>query len=281
MNIQKIKLRDVYPKLESFEERGVLTAYLHEPSVAMRLTARPAVLVIPGGGYGMVSDRENEPVAMQFYAAGYQAFVLNYSVAPAYYPVQLLEAAASVHYIRARAADFCIDPSLLATLGFSAGGHLTALQAVKADDPLLAGLFGKQPAHGALMPAAAILCYPVISPTAHPHRGSFDNLSGNGRVELALLSVEKLIPKNMCPCFLWHCCDDGVVDVRNSLLFAQGLSENKIPYAMRVYERGGHGGSVATDEVLKPDVAAYPGDVPGWKADVLDWLRRHRGFCCR
>ena len=42
---------------------------------------RPSVLVIPGGGYAMTSDREAEPIAMQFLAAGCNAFVLRYSVA--------------------------------------------------------------------------------------------------------------------------------------------------------------------------------------------------------
>ena len=41
---------------------------------------RPSVLVIPGGGYEMTSDREAEPIAMQFLAAGFNAFVLRYSV---------------------------------------------------------------------------------------------------------------------------------------------------------------------------------------------------------
>ena len=40
---------------------------------------RPSVLVIPGGGYEMTSDREAEPIAMQFLAAGFNAFVLRYS----------------------------------------------------------------------------------------------------------------------------------------------------------------------------------------------------------
>lgn len=47
---------------------------------------RPSVLVIPGGGYAMTSDREAEPIAMQFLAAGCNAFVLRYSVAPSASP---------------------------------------------------------------------------------------------------------------------------------------------------------------------------------------------------
>lgn len=35
-------------------------------------TSTPQRLVIPGGGYAMTSDREAEPIAMQFLAAGMQ-----------------------------------------------------------------------------------------------------------------------------------------------------------------------------------------------------------------
>ena len=61
---------------------------------------RPSVLVIPGGGYEMTSDREAEPIAMQFLAAGFNAFVLRYSVKPSVFPVALLEAADAMTMIR-------------------------------------------------------------------------------------------------------------------------------------------------------------------------------------
>ena len=44
------------------------------------VTARPAVLILPGGGYMFCSDREAEPVAMPYLKAGFQAFILRYSL---------------------------------------------------------------------------------------------------------------------------------------------------------------------------------------------------------
>ena len=41
---------------------------------------RPAVIVSPGGGYAGFTEREGESAALRFVAAGYQAFVLHYSV---------------------------------------------------------------------------------------------------------------------------------------------------------------------------------------------------------
>lgn len=95
---------------------------------------RPSVLVIPGGGYAMTSDREAEPIAMQFLAAGCNAFVLRYSVAPSVFPTALLEAAEAVQRIRAHADDWHCDPSKIAVIGFSAGGHLAANLATTAGD---------------------------------------------------------------------------------------------------------------------------------------------------
>ena len=45
-------------------------------------TKKPAMIVCPGGGYGFCSKREAEVIAMQFTAAGYHAFLLNYAIAP-------------------------------------------------------------------------------------------------------------------------------------------------------------------------------------------------------
>ena len=54
---------------------------------------RPAVIICPGGGYAMTSDREAEAVAIRLNALGFQAFVLRYSVAPAVFPRALAELA--------------------------------------------------------------------------------------------------------------------------------------------------------------------------------------------
>lgn len=56
------------------EFRPNIRAYLHEDGAD-----RPAMLVVPGGGYAIVSQTEGEIVAKRFYEAGYQAFVLTYT----------------------------------------------------------------------------------------------------------------------------------------------------------------------------------------------------------
>ena len=62
------------------EKRNVtLTVYLQEVGGEFRnVVKRPAMLVLPGGGYQMCSDREADPVAMPYLKAGYQVFILRY-----------------------------------------------------------------------------------------------------------------------------------------------------------------------------------------------------------
>lgn len=95
---------------------------------------RPAILFLPGGGYAMTSDREAEPVALQFLAKGFAVFVLRYSVQPSRYPVALLEAAEAMAPIRANADQWHVNPAQVAVLGFSAAGIWPANLATSVGD---------------------------------------------------------------------------------------------------------------------------------------------------
>lgn len=148
---------------------------------------RPSVLVIPGGGYEMTSDREAEPIAMQFLAAGFNAFVLRYSVKPSVFPVALLEAADAMTMIREHAAEWHVDPDAIAVIGFSAGGHLAANLATSTSDDVLV-------AHGydpdAVRPNGLMLAYPVITSGPLAHRA----------VSIRCLVNAATIHKRLNPC---------------------------------------------------------------------------------
>ena len=85
---------------------------------------RPAMVVIPGGGYAMTSDREGEAIAIAYLTKGFNSFVLKYSVKPVAYPYQLIEGCMAIAYVRENAEKLGIDKDLIAAIGFSAGGHL-------------------------------------------------------------------------------------------------------------------------------------------------------------
>ena len=78
---------------------------------------RPVILMCPGGGYEMTSDREAEPMAMQFLAMGYHVAILRYSVCPVRYPAALLQVAESVLYLKEHADEYHIDPEKIVVQG--------------------------------------------------------------------------------------------------------------------------------------------------------------------
>lgn len=209
---------------------------------------RPTVLICPGGGYVMTSDREAEPVALNFIARGYNAFVIRYSVAPVHYPVALLEVATAMQLIRQNAEEWHVDPDKLIVAGFSAGGHLAADFAVNWNQ-ILVTRFGFNAE--SIKPNGLLLGYSVISSGAKAHLDSFKNLLGEqyGNPELMdEVSVEKHVTPTTPPTFLWHTVTDDTVPVENSMLFASALKENGVSFEMHLFPQGGHGLSLATKQ---------------------------------
>ena len=58
----------------------ILTTYVQNNLEGVPARRRPAVIICPGGGYEYQSDRESEPIALEFLKRGYQAFILEYAV---------------------------------------------------------------------------------------------------------------------------------------------------------------------------------------------------------
>lgn len=230
---------------------------------------RPAVLILPGGGYSRTSPREAEPVALRFAAAGYVPFVLDYSCAPSVFPAALREAAMAMRYIRENASRLEINPGMVCAMGFSAGGHLCGTLGTLYDCSEVSDI-----GPGALLrPDALVLCYPVAVEWGRTHEGSFVNISGGDAQLRKRLSLDALVRPDMPPVFLWHTRDDRSVPVRNSLLLASALEQADVDFTMHIYRHGQHGLSTA-DEMVYP-VGGVPGisrDVPGWLGSCMNFL---------
>lgn len=223
-----------------------LVSYLHEDD-----ELRSAMIVVPGGGYSIVSPSEGEIVAKKFYAAGYQAFVLTYTTnifqTSPLKRQPLMDLSRAIRIIRKNATVWNIESSRVAICGFSAGGHLCAdacvhYQDIKDDESVYGSISNR--------PDAAVLCYPVITSGKYAHRDSFVSLLGVDATEeeLEYESLEKQVTEDTPPCFLWQTATDDLVPVQNSLLFAQALQERGIPYALHIFSDGVHGLSLADSE---------------------------------
>lgn len=267
MITETIGLYGYYNQPSPEEAAGILRCWALDTSPKITTSRmRPAVLILPGGGYNYTSPREAEPVALRFAARGYAAFVLDYSCAPLGFPAALREAAMAMRYIRENARRFEIDPRMVAAIGFSAGGHLCGTLGMMYDCPEVEDL--GEP--GLLRPDALGLCYPVTVSRGKTHEGSFENISRGDHLLRHRLSLEKLVRGDMPPVFLWHTRDDQTVPVRGSLLLANALEEQGVDFAMHIYRHGCHGLSTA-DEMVYPasKIPETSWDVPGWLEAML------------
>lgn len=263
----------IYEKISLYPEKPhiTLTAYISEKSPEFRNFKKKAVLVLPGGGYQMTSDREAEPVAMAFYAAGMNAFVLRYSVkeeAVKYAP--LLDAATAMKYIRDHAENWNIDKDKIVVCGFSAGGHLAASLGTLWKLDLVSAALGCESSY--VRPDGMILAYAVISEKIH--KGKINELLSNKnptKEEMDIFSIEKQVDSDTCPAFIWQTADDSVVPVGNALCMCEALAAHKIPFELHVFPYGEHGLSLANLEVAPKDSMLMP-YVARWIDMAVKWI---------
>ncbi len=227
----------------------------------------PAVIVCPGGGYSYCSKREAEIIALQFSAAGYHTFVLDYAVAPDnHYPEPQMNLSDALSLLRENADEWRIDKDKIALVGFSAGGHLAAT---------LATMWNKEPLNtknGANKPNAVILSYPVISSAEGvAHKGSFDNLCGEDIKLRERMSLETQVDSDTPPCFIWHTYSDQSVPVENSLRFANSLNKAKIPFELHIFPDGPHGLALSNYVTAKEEIFNVP-EVRIWVELAKKWL---------
>jgi len=235
-----------YPVLGQFIPNVV--TYLHDEDEKIR----PAMIVVPGGGYCMVSPTEGEIVAKEFYNKGYNAFVVTYTtnllMTTPLKLQPLKDLSKAVVLVRKNVRQFRIDPDKVIICGFSAGGHLCGSLAVHYDAKELV-LSGEYEGISN-RPDAVILSYPVITSGEYAHKDSFKALLGQDAAleELDYMSLEKHVTKDTPPAFLWHTATDGLVPVENSFLFAKACKEKSVPFELHVFGKGDHGLSLANKD---------------------------------
>jgi acetyl esterase/lipase len=94
----------------------------------------PALVAIHGGGW-QAGDRAYYKYWGPFLARnGYALFTIEYRLGRAgVYPAAVYDVKAAIQFVRARAAEFAIDPDRIGVMGDSAGGYLAAMLALAGD----------------------------------------------------------------------------------------------------------------------------------------------------
>ncbi|MBO4475013.1 MAG: alpha/beta hydrolase [Clostridiales bacterium] len=210
-------------------------------------SARPFMLVVPGGGYCMCVPPEGEVVAKEFYDRGMNCAVLTYttditmSVPLLHQPENDISRA--VRYIRKNAARFGADSGKIVICGFSAGAHVCGTLGVhykdiKDSDEKFDAVSNR--------PDAMILSYPVITSGEFTHIYSMWALIGEHgpKEEYEYFSLEKHVTSDTPPTFLWQTVTDDLVPVENSMMFAEACRKASVPYTYHAFPQGFHGLSV-------------------------------------
>ena len=271
MKHERLELKNYFDFIGANGENPVVETYLPYNMVEMNRQnqKRPCMVVCPGGGYGMCSERESEPIALQFLSEGFNVFVLTYSVAPHRFPTQLREVAATMELIYANAEEWNCDTDKIAIIGFSAGGHLAAHYSTMFDCKEVREVFPESKSVN-----ASVLAYPVIDADFNnTHQGSFMNLLGHApdKDEEEYFSCNRQVKETTPPAFIWHTAEDGCVPVVNSISYAKALIEKKVPVELHIYPFGGHGLSTSDRETIDnvTNIVKYNNI---WLDSVKRWL---------
>lgn len=250
---------DGAPGAMGSEEKDIPTLTIYLADASKRTGA--AMVICPGGGYGGLAAHEGKDYAVWLAENGVSGFVLRYRLGSSGYrhPRMLEDAARAVRTVRARAAEWNVDPKRVGIMGSSAGGHLasTLLTHFDAGKPDAADPIEQQSSR----PDLGILCYAVITMGPKTHNGSKSNLLGKDPSPdlIKLLSNELQVTPRTPPTFLWHTVEDTAVPVDNSLDFAAALRRNNVSFEIHTFQKGRHGLGLAN---------GHP-----WTRLCLDWLR--------
>ena len=167
---------------------GQNVSNIHYPTLTVSLPPPAentgcAVIVCPGGGHrDLVMDKEGYTIARWLAGHGVAAFVLKYRLAhddatppgtPQPYTVArdaLADAQRAIRLVRSRAAEWGVNPAHVGIIGFSAGGELAALAAMRpgAGNPDAADPIDREDAR----PAFQGLIYPGQAQNIKPGPGA-------------------------------------------------------------------------------------------------------------
>lgn len=237
-------------KIEEYfiHRNAQLTAYLHSSNEENENShTYPAILILPGGGFYVCSEREAEPVAMTFFAHGFQAFVLRYTTisvkknAVIEDPMEDVQEALKI--IENNKTRFGIASHQLAMLGFSGGGHLAAASTV----------------YGPRKPDCLLLGYPGI---VHSELRALECPDIIERVDAATP-----------PCFMFSTADDEVTPPEHVLTFASALAKHGVKMEVHMFTHGVHGLSLGTKMTANMNPEFINERFAQWVPLSLQWLK--------
>lgn len=213
------------------------------------------ILIFPGGGYTLLSNRESAPVATKFNMLGYNTAILYYSCNG----LDVLDEA------KEALEELSKTNKNIFVIGFSAGGHLAGLLGTEKEKHNLKGM---------------VLCYPVITLLEFTHEETAHKLLINNdtKDERKKYSVELRVDKDTVPTFIWTTKDDELVPYENVLLLIDSLNKYGIYNESVIYPHGRHGLALADETaVVNHDLSFKDEEIAKWPLKVDEFIKKVLG----
>lgn len=246
-----------------------------KPSLTVLRPERPngaSVVIAPGGGYvKIMTDKEGLDLARAlFLPLGITVFLMTYRLPAEGHAAgpdaPIADGRRAIRLVRARAAEWGLDPARIGFLGASASGHIGAF--LVADPTREVGAPVDEIDTLSCRPSFALLLYPVVTmEEAFAHSGSRIALLGSSptREGEARHSPDRWIRPGAPEVFLALADDDAAVPSENAVRLYRALKRAGTRAEMHIYREGGHGFTVDPTSALP---------VQGWTRLAVDWLKR-------
>lgn len=209
-----------------------------------------SVVICPGGGYSILAmDLEGTEVADWLNSIGVTGIVLKYRVPRRKdlpkHQAPLQDAQRAVSLVRANADQWGLRADRIGILGFSAGGHLSAIASTNFD----------QRHYEAIDAIDKVSCRPDFTVLVYPAY-----LTEGEGLDLA---PEIRVTAETPPTFFAH-ADDDRISSKNSVAMYLALKAAGVSADLHIYAAGGHG------------FGLRPSDSPcsTWPARCEQWMRQ-------
>lgn len=222
----------------------------------------PIAILVHGGGWGS-GDKHLDITGLfePLTRAGFVWLSVNYRLAPAHrWPACFEDVQAAIRWAKTHAADYHGDPGRIALIGYSAGGQLVSLAAIRSDAATrVQAVVGLAPAADLV---ADVRARGKISPSLQNLLGVPEPLADETLARLREISPIDQLKPGLPPFLLIQGSADQTVLPEQTAGFAAKLKDMQVPCEIITVQGAAH------------RLSEWDNFDPSYKPRMVEWLQR-------